>query len=154
MTTPSSIPAAIDALIAVFTTAIGADYVNDGPGATQTDGNAYVYVGCQDGDDKDAPSASSDQEWAWLGHTQRDETIEVYCDARAWTGDQDDQKTPRDAVFGLLAKVTDTISTDPSLGGAVIYVSGIKSSTLRQFQNASGANAALAFTVTCRARLS
>lgn len=154
MTTPSAIPAAIDALVAIFTAAIGAEYVNDGPGPTPSDGSVYVYVGCADGDDADSPSASTDQTWAWLGHTQRDETCEVYCDARAWTGDEGDMKSARDAVFGVMNAAAAAVVNDPSLTNAVIYVTGIKSATLRQIQNSQGTMAALAFTVECRARIS
>jgi hypothetical protein len=151
--TASKIPAAIDALIEIFSNAIGSEYVHDGPGPTPPNGNCYVFVGCANSDDENSESASSDQGWAWLGHTMRDENIEVYCDVRAWTGDQNDQRSARQLAFDTLGALTDAITTDPSLDNSVIQVTGIRSGTLRQFQNSSGANASLAFTVTCVARV-
>lgn len=153
MSNASAIPAAIDALLAVARTAIDSHHVIDGPGATPVDGTSYLYIGVTDGDDGETTAAQSTQAWAWLGHTQRDEELDIFCDARAWTGDQANMKGPRDAVFATLKAFTDAIESDPSLDGSVIYATGVTSTALRQWQDSKGVAAALAFTVSCRARL-
>lgn len=154
MTTPSSIPAVIDALVATFAAVLDASIVNDGPGATVPDGPLMVYVGVDNPDDEGPiVAAESDQEWAALGHAQRDETITVHNVIRAWNGDAD-QKVARDLVFATMATVAASIQSDPTLGGIALYALGISSSTLRQWQDGQGAGASLDFTVTVRARIS
>jgi hypothetical protein len=148
----SGIPTAIDALIAAFTAA--GVYVVDGQGASDDASQATVFVGLGDPDgDAFENAAQSDQEWAWLGHRQRDETLSIHCVASAWTGD-DTPKAARDAAFALVRVISDAITADPSLGGTVLFVRSIDGLTLRQLRSTEGARADIPFTITCRARLS
>jgi len=154
MSTPSAVPAAIDALVALFAATLGAERVFDGPGARDTGEGSYVFVGVGDPDDDGYDdSASGDQSWAWLGHVQRDETFSVHCCVIAWNGDGD-QKAARDEAFAIVGKVTDALQADPTLGGVLLYAPGVKSYGLRQIQDGSGAATKLPFDVECRARLS
>jgi len=151
-TVVSAIPAAIDALIATFTAAGVA--VIDGEGASNSTYPAVVFVGISDPDgDGIEEAASSDQEWAWLGHVQRDETLQIHCVAEAWTGDAN-PKAARDSAFALVRTISDAITTDPSLGGSVLYVQAINGLTYKNLRDADGCRADIPFTITCRARLS
>jgi hypothetical protein len=154
VSTPSSIPAVIDALVVSFTAALGEGNVFDGPGVTADNPDQYVIVGMSDPDSEVLDeSASSQQGWAWLGHVARDEVVVVHCCAVAWNGDTD-QKAARDAAFAVLKVVTDAIEDDPSYGvSGVLYVTGITSSHLRQVQDDNGALAVVSFDIEIHSRL-
>ena len=148
MSTASKAPGLIDALVACFLTALDADSVNDGPGATAPNSQRYVYVGVDDPESEDAwlTAASGGQGWAWLGHSQRRETVDVPCVLVAWNGDAD-QKAARDALYTTMTVLTTAIETDPSLGGSALYTVAVTSFTLQQRQQSGGADARLLFTV-------
>lgn len=149
----SSVPAVIDALVAALSAALGPENVNDGQGASATDGTQYVFVGVDDPDSDDYQNAaSSSQGWAWLGHQRIDEEITVHCVAVGWNGNAD-QKAARDSVYAVMKVVADAIVNDPSLGGSALWTLGVVSHDLRQMQDDKGAIAHLHFDVTCKARL-
>jgi hypothetical protein len=148
----SAIPAAIDALIATFTAA-GVQVI-DGQGATDDSAKAVVFVGIVDPDSEGLEdAATSDQTWAWLGHVQRDENVSIHCLASAWTGD-DNPKVARDNAFAMVRTLSDAITVDPTLGGAVLAVNAIDGLSYRSLRGPDGCRADIPFTVTCRARLS
>lgn len=151
MANASAIPATIDALVALFRAA-GIE-TNDGPSVSDEPAPSVVLVGESPDPLNDSPVATGEQGWAWLGHNQRDETFEVSCVALAWNGDSD-MRVARDAVFASMSAVAAAIQSDPRLGGAVLEVRGISSTSLYQRQSDMGAEASLPFTVSCRARLS
>ena len=158
MSIGSAVPAVVDALIAALTTAGLA--VIDGPGITDDPLPLSVHVGWGDPDsDQIEESASADQTWAWLGHTQRDETVTVHCRVVAWSGNSDtaSMKAARDAAFGAFADIGSTIQSDPSLGASasgVLNVTDVGRIALYQVQDdEAGTRADVAFDVTCRARL-
>ncbi len=147
MTTASAIPAAIDALVSTATTALGTTAeVIDGPGAYDAgERGVAVYIGANDpGEEDGTPAASSAQEWAWLGHVQRKAEFTVDCHVVAWNGDAD-QKAARDAAFTALQAFTDAITSDPTLGGVVIHVTGVSGVELVQSQDSDGAHAHITF---------
>lgn len=153
--TASTIPAAIDALVTVFNAAVPTgSIVIDGPAVV--DPGAYqniVYVGVDDPDTEDAYSvaATAQQAWAWLGHVQRAEDAEIHCSAISWNGDAN-QKAARDNVYALLKVLTDSITVDPTLGGAVLMVVGVNSDSLLQSQDSAGAEAKLNFSVSIKSQ--
>lgn len=149
--TASAVPAALDAVVALFTAAGITTY--DGPGASDDAATSYVLVGVQDPDvDGPATSATATSQWAWLGHVERDETFSLHCSAVGWNGDAD-QKSARDNVYALMGQVATAITTDPTLGGVLLYAVGLSTSDLRQDQDQNGAIALLGFDLECRARL-
>jgi hypothetical protein len=155
MTTPSTVPAAIDALVTLFTAAVPANStVVDGPAVI--DPGAFkniVYVGVDD-PDTEGPytiAATAQQAWAWLGHVQRAEDADVHCSVICWNGDAD-QKAARDGAYALLTIITDAITADPTLGGAVLYVVGVNSDSLMQSQDTAGAEAKLNFSVSIKSQ--
>jgi len=153
MSTPSAIPQVIDALVASFKAALGDDAVYDGPGVSSASPQKYVLVGVADPDGEFMDeAASSTQEWAWLGHVQRDETLTVHCVAVAWNGDTD-MKKARDDAFDVVRLVTDEIQADPTYGNqGVLWVQAVSSISLRQLQDENGAIVYLPFDITIRAR--
>lgn len=153
--TASTIPAVIDALVTLFSGALGATNVIDGPGVTDAKITDYVVVGVSDPDaDSIGESATSVQGWAWLGHVQRDETIVVHCVAVSWNGDTNQQQA-RNSVFSMLGTVTTAIQSDPTFAvGGVLWCQGVTHVALHQLQDAEGAIAFLPFDVTIRSRIS
>lgn len=153
--TASTVAAAIDALVALFKAAVPVDsIVVDGPAVV--DPGAYqniVYVGVDDPDNETAyaVAATAQQAWAWLGHVQRTEDADIHCSAVSWNGDAD-QKAARDNVYALLKLLTDSITTDPTLGGSVLMVVGVNSDNLLQSQDSAGAEAKLNFSVSIKSQ--
>lgn len=153
MSTPSTIPQVIDALLAKFAAVSIVAY--DGAVTTLTpESRDYVCVGASDPEGEDfAEAASSTQEWAWLGHMQRDETLTVHCVAVSWSP-EGNQKATRDSVFTQVQTVTDAIQSDPSFGvSGVLYVVGLTSVTLRQLRGPNGAISLLPFDIQVRSRI-
>ena len=157
MSTGSAIPLVVDALIATFAAA-GLQAI-DGPGISDAELPLAVYVGMGDPDsDQIAEAASGDQQWAWLGHVQRDEMVTVHCRIVAWSGDSDPaaMKRMRDAAFGAFANVGAAIQSVPNFGVAVVLnVTDVGGIRLYQVQDSdAGTRADIAFDMTCKARLS
>lgn len=142
----SRIPAVIDKLITVWSAA--GIPVYDGPGVSMETPGLYVLVGVGDPDGESMEeAASSEQGWAYLGHTTLNETITIHCVAVSWNGDSA-MKTARDQVVTALTTVADAVKNDPGLGqGQPTWVRQIVGISLRQIQDESGAAAYLPFDV-------
>lgn len=151
MSTASAMPAVIDALVSILRAAIPDADISDGPFADGGEADLMIEVGVSAIDDTEGPAGEIDQGWAWLGHQQRDETGSVSLIASAWTGD-DDTKAARDRVFAAARHVAEAIESDPSLGGACLYVTGMQSATLHQSLDEHGRRAWLDLTIGYRAR--
>lgn len=148
MTTVASlVPAAIDKLVTLATTALGSTArVVDGPGAFDVGEYPLVlHIGASDPeDDGYTTAADSDQEWAWLGHVARRAKFTIMCAVVAWNGNAD-QKAARDSATTALQALSDTITTDPTLGGTVIQVTGITGINYAQLQDEHGAATQITF---------
>jgi hypothetical protein len=152
----SRIPAAINALFALLTTALADDPVTvvDGPPIGMPSEADYLYVGWQLGENV---GAEMRQDFAYAGARRRDEEFDILCQVDAWTGD-DDVPARRQRAFDLLAVVedalraTDTQPTAPNLSGAVLW-SHITQGQLTQTNSDSGVAVRIPFRITCRARL-
>lgn len=154
----SLIPQAIDAIISSLQ---GQTFeVIDGPGMTEDAMKSALFVGLNNTDGLDfITAATSDEQWAFLGHNVRDETAQIHCLAEAWDGGAD-QRVARDTVFGTLTTVTSMLQANPQLSpngdtaqpGTVLWVQAIGSISFDQTQDANGAYARLGFDITLRGR--
>lgn len=110
----SRIPAIVEAVVTVVTTAVGSSaQVFDGAWSTVPDGD-YVAVGWT----PDDQFASSAQTWAAQGNRSRDEAITVPCYIDSYSGDTD-VAARRTVAFNLLGLIETAVRADPTLGGAV-----------------------------------
>jgi hypothetical protein len=150
--TASILPAAIDAVLTAGNSA--GVFMVDGPGITDENLTECVFVGMNDLDQQGyVNSATLDQNWAYLGHNMRDETVSIHCLASAWNG-QGNIKSARDCVFANLTKLTDAIQTDPTLGGVVLQVVAVRAGSLNANQDENGAIVNLTFDIELRGRVS
>jgi hypothetical protein len=155
----STIPAALDALLALCRAAPGLAgvVVFDGPRITDNDlvNPDRLYIGASVDDD---PAAEGDQDFAHLGARARDETYALACTAEAWSGDTD-MAARRTRAFAILAAVeqllrpTDTNPRAYTISETVLYAHIAGGLRLVQRQTGNGAVASVTFHVTCRARI-
>jgi hypothetical protein len=156
----SRIPAAIDGLVALCTTAsrpgglLHRVHIYDGPPVTDLADQRMLFIG----DTPDSlESVAGTQTFADLGGARRDETFAITCTAVARSGDTD-MKARRDSAHAIMAAVERLLrpgepDADITLGGAVLWAHVSGDIVLSQLQYAKGSLAKLAFSVTCRARL-
>lgn len=146
----SSIPAVIDALLAVARTALPGVEVFDGFPRRPIDNIDFVAVG-----GKSEPVADGTQDAVVIGNRRRDETYTVrfYCSSSKGTPTQ---KATRDRVFELMAAVESGVRNDPTLGGLVMsaQVGGRVSLQQTDIDTAdAGSFAEVSFDITIRARV-
>lgn len=158
----SSIPAAIDYLVAAATTAFPKALVLDG-GPKVTDQQAFqdiVAIGW-DGDEQMAmPAVEGDQDFAALNRAlTRNEDYRITCSVLHWDGGGS-YKVARDGAFGMLATFEKLLrgyppngTGDTSLGGAVLWSHVAGGTALNYVSDTNGVAAYVIFHVTCRARL-
>lgn len=153
----SAVPAAIDALVSIWTEALADDsaVVLDGPPTGDQSKSDYVSVGWQaESDDR---AAESIQSFASAGARTRDEDFSIACWIDTWTGDRS-VRARRVRAYELLAvlenalRATNLAPEAPTLNGAVLW-SELTNSALRQVSTDQGVRAGLAFSITCRARI-
>jgi hypothetical protein len=153
MAAVSQQPAVLDALVAILTTALPDVRVLDGPGISDDSTSLWLFVGDDDPDSTDAPTAvDGSQSWAGLGRRSRDEEFTVWCTAVAWSGD-DPLKPVRDAAYGIVVQMEASITGDPTLGGIALWC-GLGTVRLRQNVTDRGAEAHVTVGVDVRTRLS
>lgn len=155
----SSIPAALDALVGMCTTAaqtggvLDGVFISDGP-YTSDDAltnRRRLTIGS---DPNDPQSVIGDQAFADIGPS-RDERFIIVMSAESWSGDPA-IKPLRDDAFAIMAAVETLIRRDigdPKLQGTVMYC-GIEGGIgLTQQQTSLGASVAVIFHISCRSRL-
>jgi len=114
----STLPAAIDALVATFTAMNLADVsVTDGPALTDVDTIGLLTVGYSAEGSDLAASAQTASEG--LGGGRNRESYDVYCSASVLTGDED-QKVTRDKALSMYSSACEAVHADPTLGGVVM----------------------------------
>lgn len=151
----TAVPAALRAIQAAFTARLPAGtLITVGPGVTDDAAlSGQVFIGCSDPDEKTyAEAVIGSQQWAFLGHTTRDETFTVHCSAVAWNGDTN-ALAAVDGVYALMGAIEAAIVADPTLGGALLYAVGITSHSLRFVVSQSGISAIVPFDFECRTRI-
>lgn len=160
-TVTSRVPALIDYLIALFTSAATLGQatppvvVYDGPVTTEENAQLILYVGLSDPDNEGAqPAADFTQEWGAIGRGARNETTTVHCCAEAWSG-VDDLKTVRLAVTGITAAVEALLAADSTqFGGNVLYpMPGFAAGTLVQNNTQKGGVARVPFDLVFKSRI-
>jgi hypothetical protein len=154
--TTSRIPAAVDALVALWKAAPGLAGVSvlDGPPTVDQSDADYLYVGYQFGGDA---AVEMSQDFASAGARRRDETFDVLCQVDSFTGDTD-TSARRGRAFELLAAVEDSLRataaapTAPTLGGAVLWAHLTQAQLVQRFTD-QGVQVGVAFRVSCHARI-
>ncbi|MET9099944.1 hypothetical protein [Streptomyces antibioticus] len=128
--------------------------VLDGPPTVDVSRADIVAVGWSpDGDQ----AVEMVQDFNAAGARTRNESFAISCVIDVWTGGQDFVPA-RDRVFELFAAIEDAVRasglnpTAPTLNGAVLWAHLTKG-VLRQTYTDQGPRVALAFTVSCEARI-
>jgi hypothetical protein len=152
----SSVPAAIDALLALLRAApeLADVEVIDGPPTDDMSAADFIAVGWQPESDE---AAQLTQQFAYAGARRRDEQIVITGWLESWTGDRE-FKPPRDRAFELLAaletalRATDARPEAPTLSGAVLWAEFTAGSMRQQFTD-QGARVGITWTVAGMARI-
>jgi hypothetical protein len=155
----TQIPAAIDALVAKLTTAIGTGTnIVDGPPLSwgplelpdaEVSENRYLFIGARPDDDN---SGDGENEFNAAGAVSLDERFVIWCTAFVWSGNGG-LKANRDDCAGIVTSVRQAIAADPALNGAVLYSRVAAVTGLAQRQDDQGSDALIVFPVACRAYL-
>jgi hypothetical protein len=141
----STVPAAVDALVALLRTASGLEGVKvfDGPGVTGSSQTEAVMVGVGANEDPTAVDGRQDREGL---STARDrEQYEIRC-ALAVVNGSGDISAARRRAYELLGVVGGVLASDQRLGGAVLNAQ-LGSAAFTQDQTEQGAEAVISFTV-------
>lgn len=161
MTVTSRIPALLDYLVNLFTSAATLGQatppvtVYDGPPTAGLDAPLKLFIGLTDPDNPGAEAAAeSVQSWAALGRLGRDEMITVHCAAEAWAG-TDDMRTVRVSATGIVAAVEQVMQADTTqFGGNVLFPApGIAAIALVQNNTQTGAVARVLFDLIFKSRI-
>lgn len=108
----SAVPAALDALVALFRAEVADVKVLDGPQSKDAPGDVLVVgLAPQDGADVQSVKVPA-------GMDSSQETFVVLCFARSWSG-SDDVKAQRDRTYRIVTAVEAALTEDATLGGAV-----------------------------------
>jgi hypothetical protein len=144
----SRIPAVVDALVSLLDAALAIE-VRDG----EVLQNVEQY-GLTVGADLDGSDFQWEQDWAGLGHSQRDEVFEVPCVLWGRSGDNT-VSAVRTAVFGYFATVESTLRTDEDLGfdGSYNIRADVRPGRYSQPQTPDGVVCRIQFNVRVQARI-
>lgn len=97
--------------------------------------------------------AHSEQEWAGMPARLRNEVVDIYCCAEAWSGGTD-TLTAMNAAYGITAAVETLLLADVGLGGNVLFeFPGFTGADLRWHQGDGGCAAQVLFRIAVKARL-
>lgn len=158
----SSIPRAIDGLLALCTAQAGTGglldgvTIVDGPPITPPSEQVLLFIG--ESPVAGGAGAFGTQDFVTLPARERDETYSIYCTAYSRSGDTA-IKPERDRAFAVMAAVEKLVrptypGSDITLGGAVMWCSVSGRITYFPAQSSSGAVVRLTWEVICRERLS
>lgn len=139
----SSIPAAIDGILALLRAASGLRGVEiiDGEPTTNTPKD-FVTIGfAQDGGDV----VTGFQGILGMGNVLREEQFDIACRASSWNGGTN-FKTVRDRAFALFGVVEDTLRAASTINDAVTFAQ-IAPISYAQYQTDQGATADLDFSI-------
>lgn len=145
----STLPAAIDGLMAVFSAApaLSGVVVSDGASVAAASTAKLLAVGFSvGGDDLSATLSIGPEDFS--GARER-EDYDILCAASVVTGDAD-QSLSRTAVFAIYAAAYEAVRSDPTLGGAVMRARP-GDFTLHQSASSRGRAATVQFTVSVTA---
>ena len=144
----SRIPAVCDALVSLLDTALSIE-VRDGA-VLQNVERAGLTVGA----DLEDSTFAWEQDWAGLGHSQRNEDFTVPCILWARSGDND-VATVRTEVFGYFASVESTLRSNEGLGlaGSFNIRADVRPVAYSQPQTPDGVVCRIDFVIRCQARI-
>lgn len=155
----SAIPDAIDWLVdtcradPALGTADPPVLVLDGLEVVDLSSPRILWVGVEDPDDPSTQGVTATQAWAGLGAMRKDETFQLSCCARAWSGDADTSAVRRTA-FELFGAVEDIVRGSANLGGTVLLtLPGITNQRVRSASTKSGAITDVMFEIHAKARI-
>ncbi|MEU3293019.1 hypothetical protein ABZ722_11725 [Streptomyces longwoodensis] len=154
MATTSRVPDAIDALVGIVK-GLGLEDVRvvDGPDAVNATEKHRIHIGWSPAGEA---AVTLQQQWNAAGARTRDEQFTIACYAESRGGDKD-MSARRRRLFDMVAAIEQAIRATaqnpqaPDLNGTVLWAE-LSTGDLIQNQ-ADGAFAGLAFSVTCRARI-
>ena len=161
MSDVSTIPAAIDGLLAAAAAAIGATVsVVDGPPLQWNplklpdpggpSASKVLLVGATPNGDS---SADGVEDFNAAGNVSRDERFSIHC--TAWSGAAGGTaKNRRDDAFAVVAAVERALRTDGTLGGAVLYAGPVSVIRHQSRQTEGGPDCVVEFDVPVRSYLS
>src|SRR6266568_8675057 len=160
MTITSRVPALIDYLVGLFTSAatlgqaVPPVAVYDGQVITADPAPLILWVGMTDPSIPNSEAAGFAQEWAALGRRGRNETVTIHCCAVAWGGGNG-LAVQRAAVFGIVAAVETLMQADTTqFGGNVLFPDpGVAAGALTQLSTDRGPAARVAFDLTFKSRI-
>lgn len=148
----TQITQAIDKLVALAETALGADddlTVADGPQVSFPT-RRWAVIGGDGPVQEEEDAARGTQTWKGLGALVRDESIDVTCAVGASTGDTDagSARAVREEAKALLVAVEDALRADPGLGGFTTGgAAAVTEVALRYPTNVQGIAAVFVFTI-------
>lgn len=145
----SKLPAAMDALVAVFKAwpGLAGVTVRDGPSTSQATVQEIVSVGFTGGEDDNSAESALLSEG--LGGSIDREQFTIRCVAVVLRG-SDDISGARQRAYELLKEAGAALAVDRTLRGSVMRAM-VSSHSLTQDQTSSGAQAAVTFEVSCDA---
>lgn len=152
----STVPAAVDALLAILRAAPALSGVSvlDGPPIEDMSSADLLAVGWQPESEE---AVQFQQDFNASGARTRDEDFSILCWAESWTGDRS-MSARRTRAFELLAVVEQAIRASgaspeaPTLNSAVLWAH-LTSGTLRQVSTDQGVRVGVGFAVTCHSRI-
>lgn len=158
----SSIPRALDGLVALCTAQTGTGglldgvTVVDGPSVAPPSEQVLLFIG--DSPVNGGAGAFGTQDFVGFPARERDESYSLYCTAYSRSGDTV-IKPERDRAFAIMAAVEKLVrpgyvGADITLGGAVQWCSVSGRISYFPAQTSSGAVVRLTWEVVCRERLS
>lgn len=139
----------VTALVSTLDAALTVD-VYDGPTVSGSDAASCVVIGARfDDEDNDSGRFSLEYRTDGGASATMDETLNVNCALRYWTGDSD-IAAARAGAFALLQTINDTLRSNASLGVAALLWCHIALGDVQQ-ELLSGAQVTVNFTITARA---
>ncbi|WP_395109785.1 hypothetical protein [Actinomadura sp. SCN-SB] len=141
MTTVSTVPAALDALVSGLTAAVPDVQISDGqPITTEVDVICIGFSGVAG-----EPGVESTRTREQLAREPDRESYDISCLASTFSGDTD-AKAVRDRVYELLQAVADYLALNPTLGGVVMQTR-LSAETYTPWQTDEGAIADIRFVI-------
>ena len=148
MSTTSRIPATIDALVAIFATALPDVQILDGPPNVNLESD-FVAVGWSPYADT---AADAQQQFVSLGTQRREEDFTVACYADSYSGDTG-ASARRARVFQLVGAAEMALRADATLGGVLTLWAELGDITLHQEIDDRGLVVGVTFHVHCKTRI-
>lgn len=144
----SRIPAAIDALVAIFAGALPDVQILDGPPNVNLESD-FVAVGWSPYVDT---AADAQQQFVSLGTQRREEDFTVACYADSYSGDTG-ASARRARVFQLVGAAETALRADATLGGVLTLWAEMGDTTLHQEIDDRGLVVGVTFHVHCKTRI-